>query len=95
MSDRLLPVGSSALEVAAAEACAELENVPVPLRQLWDPLTCPAKFLPYLGGRCRLTAGMKTGLSPQSAASFSRHGLFTARKEPSVPSGAWWSRSAT
>ncbi|MCW2105183.1 UNVERIFIED_ORG: phage tail P2-like protein [Rahnella aquatilis] len=48
MSDRLLPVGSSALEVAAAEACAALENVPVPLRQLWDPLTCPAKFLPYL-----------------------------------------------
>jgi len=48
MSDRLLPVGSSALEVAAADACAELENVQVPLRQLWDPLTCPAKFLPYL-----------------------------------------------
>jgi phage tail P2-like protein len=48
MSDRLLPAGSSALEVAAAEACAALENVPVPLRQLWDPLTCPAKFLPYL-----------------------------------------------
>ena len=39
---------SSALEVSAADACAALENVPVPLRQLWDPLTCPAKFLPYL-----------------------------------------------
>ncbi|EKN4862727.1 phage tail protein I, partial [Yersinia enterocolitica] len=25
MTDRLLPVGSSALEVAAARACAELE----------------------------------------------------------------------
>lgn len=48
MSDRLLPVGSSQLEVAAADACAALENVPVTLRQLWDPLTCPAKFLPYL-----------------------------------------------
>ncbi|WP_336369378.1 phage tail protein I [Rahnella perminowiae] len=48
MSDRLLPVGSSQLEVAAADACAALENVPVPLRQLWDPLTCPARFLPYL-----------------------------------------------
>ncbi|MFS7198232.1 phage tail protein I [Rahnella inusitata] len=48
MSDRLLPVGSSALEVAAADACAALENVPVPLRQLWDPLACPATFLPYL-----------------------------------------------
>ncbi|MEN4716069.1 phage tail protein I [Pantoea agglomerans] len=48
MSDRLLLVVSSALEVAAADACAELENVPVPLRQLWDTLTCPAGFLPYL-----------------------------------------------
>ncbi|MET1518488.1 phage tail protein I, partial [Yersinia enterocolitica] len=26
MTDRLLPVGSSVLEVAAARACAELEN---------------------------------------------------------------------
>ncbi|EOA2992926.1 phage tail protein I, partial [Yersinia enterocolitica] len=36
MTDRLLPVGSSALEVAAARACAELENTPVPIRQLWN-----------------------------------------------------------
>lgn len=45
---RLLPVGSSPLEVAAAAACAELTAVPVPLRDLWNPQTCPAKFLPYL-----------------------------------------------
>ncbi|MGL4204007.1 MAG: phage tail protein I, partial [Enterobacter roggenkampii] len=31
---RLLPVGSSALEVAAARACADIENTPVPLRHL-------------------------------------------------------------
>ncbi|WP_409306166.1 phage tail protein I [Pectobacterium sp. B1J-3] len=49
MSDtRLLPVGSSALEVAAATACAEITRVPVPLRQLWNPDTCPAHLLPYL-----------------------------------------------
>ncbi|MEH0832322.1 phage tail protein I [Pectobacterium cacticida] len=49
MSDsRLLPVGSSALEVAAAAACAEITRVPVPLRQLWNPDTCPAHLLPYL-----------------------------------------------
>ncbi len=48
MSNRLLPVGSSPLEVAAAAACAKLENVPVPLRELWDPLACPLEFLPYL-----------------------------------------------
>ena len=48
MSDRLLPVGSSPLEVAAAEACAALERVPVPLRELWNPATCPVSLLPYL-----------------------------------------------
>lgn len=46
--DRLLPVGSSALEVAAAEAAAEIIRVPVPLRTLWNPWTCPAALLPYL-----------------------------------------------
>jgi phage tail P2-like protein len=45
---RLLPVGSSPLELAAAKACAELTRVPVPLRQLWNPATCPAPLLPYL-----------------------------------------------
>ncbi|MBG6245595.1 phage tail protein I [Candidatus Symbiopectobacterium sp. 'North America'] len=49
MSDnRLLPVGSSVLEVAAATACAEITRVPVPLRQLWSPDTCPVHLLPYL-----------------------------------------------
>ncbi|WP_426767339.1 phage tail protein I [Erwinia aphidicola] len=48
MSDRLLPVGSSQLEVAAAEACARLQQLPVPLRTLWNPQTCPLPLLPYL-----------------------------------------------
>ncbi|WP_312043996.1 phage tail protein I [Erwinia sp.] len=48
MSDRLLPSGSSALEVAAAEACATIEAIPAPLRQLWNPQTCPVELLPYL-----------------------------------------------
>lgn len=48
MSDRLLPVGSSPLEVAAAEACATLQHLPVPLRTLWNPKTCPVALLPYL-----------------------------------------------
>ncbi|MBD5681672.1 phage tail protein I, partial [Citrobacter freundii] len=40
MSDtRLMPVGSSPLEVAAARACADIENTPVPLRRLWSPAT--------------------------------------------------------
>ncbi len=38
MSDsRLLPTGSSPLEVAAAKACAEIEKTPVSIRELWNP----------------------------------------------------------
>ncbi len=48
MSDRLLPTGSSPLEVAAAEALASIGGLSVPLRQLWNPYTCPPVLLPYL-----------------------------------------------
>ncbi|HFE3383537.1 TPA: phage tail protein I, partial [Escherichia coli] len=49
MSDsRLLPTGSSPLEVAAAKACAEIEKTPVRIRELWNPNTCPANLLPWL-----------------------------------------------
>ena len=49
MSDnRLLPTGSSVLEVAAAQAASEIERVPVPLRMLWNWRTCPVSLLPYL-----------------------------------------------
>lgn len=48
MSSRLLPTGSSPLEIAAAEACAEIERVPVPLKTLANPDTCPLHLLPYL-----------------------------------------------
>lgn len=48
MSSRLLPTGSSPLELAAAEACAQIEYVPIPIRQLWNPDLCPVNLLPYL-----------------------------------------------
>lgn len=48
MADVLLPPNATPLERAAATALAELERVPVPLRTLWDPDTCPAHLLPYL-----------------------------------------------
>ena len=47
-NERLLPVGSSPLEVAAAQAAAEIARVPVPLRSLWNPQNCPVDLLPYL-----------------------------------------------
>ena len=44
----LLPSNATPLERAAAEALAEIQRVPVPLRTLWNPQTCPAALLPYL-----------------------------------------------
>jgi phage tail P2-like protein len=48
MAARLLPPNASELERLAAEALAQLASVPVPLRQLWNPDTCPVALLPYL-----------------------------------------------
>lgn len=44
----LLPPGSSALERRLAEACGDISTVPVPLRELWSPDTCPEHLLPWL-----------------------------------------------
>jgi phage tail P2-like protein len=48
MNKHLLPGNASRLERAAAEALAEIQRVPVLLRQLWNPYTCEARLLPYL-----------------------------------------------
>ncbi|ACT06675.1 phage tail protein I [Dickeya chrysanthemi Ech1591] len=44
----LLPPGSSSLEHTVATTSASLEKVPIPLRQIWNPDTCPVELLPYL-----------------------------------------------
>ncbi len=43
-----MATGSSGLEQRAAEACAVISDLSVPLRDLWNPWRCPVKFLPYL-----------------------------------------------
>lgn len=48
MSNSLLPPGSSALERRLAQACSSISGLNVPLRDLWNPDTCPVNFLPYL-----------------------------------------------
>ncbi|MBB3306351.1 MULTISPECIES: phage tail protein I [unclassified Enterobacter] len=48
MSNSLLPPGSSALERRLAQACSDISGLNVPLRDLWNPDTCPVNFLPYL-----------------------------------------------
>ncbi len=44
----LLPPNTSPVERAIEGATARLSDVPVPLRQLADPDTCPLALLPYL-----------------------------------------------
>lgn len=48
MSNSLLPPGSSTLERRLAATCSGMTGLNVPLRELWNPATCPEKFLPYL-----------------------------------------------
>ncbi|WP_322978981.1 phage tail protein I [Pseudomonas sp. C11] len=48
MAARLLPGNASEVERLAADALAQIERVPVPLRDLWNPDTCPVELLPYL-----------------------------------------------
>lgn len=45
---RLLPGSSTDLERQAAEALAQIERVPVPIRDLINPDRCPVALLPYL-----------------------------------------------
>ena len=44
----LLPGNACDLERQAAQALAQIQRVPIPLRQLWNPDTCPTPLLPYL-----------------------------------------------
>lgn len=47
MSD-LLPANSTSAERALSETVARIGDVPVPLRDLWDPDTCTIDLLPWL-----------------------------------------------
>ncbi len=49
MTDHLLPPSASAQERAIARTCAaRCDDVPVPMRALWDPQTCPVELLSWL-----------------------------------------------
>lgn len=48
LNNSLMPPGSSTLERRSAEACSGISGLEVPLRDLWNPATCPVLFLPYL-----------------------------------------------
>ncbi|MNH90543.1 Phage tail protein [compost metagenome] len=44
----LLPGNSTLLERRAAQALAQIQRVPIPLRTLYNPDQCPLPLLPYL-----------------------------------------------
>ena len=44
----LLPSNSTPLERQAAQALAQIQRVPIPLRTLYNPDLCPLSLLPYL-----------------------------------------------
>jgi phage tail P2-like protein len=46
----LLPINSTLLERALDAATADL--TPIPLREIYDPLTCPVQILPFLAWEC-------------------------------------------
>ncbi len=46
--DNLLPPNATPLLRRLAEVGAVIDGVPVPLRDLWNPDTCPVQFLPFL-----------------------------------------------
>lgn len=48
MTERLLPTGSTDMELRAEQASAEVSAVNVPINTLWDADTCPLQLLPYL-----------------------------------------------
>ena len=47
-AQQLLPGNATSLERQAAQALAQIQRVPIPLRQLCNPDTCPVDLLPYL-----------------------------------------------
>lgn len=48
MSETLLPPNATAQEIALEGATARIGEVPTPLRDVWNPDTCPAHLLPWL-----------------------------------------------
>jgi len=48
MTDHMLPPNATAEEKAISSAMARLSDVPVPIRELWNPDSCPVDLLPWL-----------------------------------------------
>ena len=47
-SQALIPVNATVLERALERMTRRVDQIPVPIRDLWNPWTCPVRFLPWL-----------------------------------------------
>lgn len=47
-NSHLLPPNATPMERAISQAASRGETIPTPLRELWDPWTCPESHLPWL-----------------------------------------------
>ena len=81
----LLPQNATPAEVALDEATARVGDVPSPLRELWDPDTCPASLLPWLAWALSVDnwdpaapEGVKREVIRQSVALHRRKGTVSA-----------------
>lgn len=52
----LLPPNASELERRLEQVMARIDAIPVPLRDLWNPDTCPAELLPWLAWQLSIDA---------------------------------------
>lgn len=91
----LLPPGSSPLERRLAQTCSGISDLQVSLRDLWNPATCPIRFLPYLAWAFSVDRWMKAGQKASSAALCRTLFISISTREQPVPCGVWWSRSAS
>lgn len=91
----LLPPGSTPLERRLAQTCSGISDLQVPLRDLWNPATCPVSFLPYLAWAFSVDRWDESWTESVKRQVVKDAFIFISIKEPPVPCGGWWSRSAS
>ncbi len=89
----LLPPGSTPLERRLAQTCSGISDLQVPLRDLWDPATCPVSFLPYLARAFSVDRWDEDWMESVKRQVVKDAFIFINTKEPPVPCGGWWNRS--
>ena len=103
MNVNLLPPNAMPLERRTARVCAAWTTLPVILRTLWQPQTCPLSLLPYLAwalsvDRWNTTwpASTKRQITQASFALHQRKGTVSALRQAVEPLGyhvsvqEWW-----